>query len=220
MRFANRVPLLFQQNACAVTKSIIETSFRPYGLAQSKNALPYGPAIILVHMASVWTPYTSEAKEAIASYPEIIKEIKLALQECGRSLSMYIGKKKKLKDELKKKNYIEIYLPYIGSSLSEMLSISPAEKETMLEILKDTLEHSRTDKDIEGSIDRFKEKAKRIKSVDGEFSYYDGDDEEELVSDDSEESPEESDEDSVKKKSKKAKSTQDSELISEREGDL
>ena len=177
MRFANRVPLLFQQNACAVTKSIIETSFRPYGLSQSKNALPYGPAIILVHMASVWTPYTSEAKEAIASYPEIIKEIKLALQECGRSLAQYIGKRKKLKDELKKKNYIEIYLPYIGTSLGELLQISSADKETMLEILKETLEKSRSDKDIEESIDRFKEKAKRIKSNSGEFSYYDGDEE-------------------------------------------
>jgi DNA topoisomerase-6 subunit B len=81
MRFANRVPLLYQNSACAVTKSVLTSNWRSYGLQQSKGALPPGPLVILVHIASVWVPFTSESKEAVAHYPEIIKEFKLALQE-------------------------------------------------------------------------------------------------------------------------------------------
>jgi len=92
LRYANRVPLLYQQGACAVTRSVINTAWRNYGLSQSKGALPIGPVTLVVHIASVWVPFTSESKEAIAHYPEIIKEIKLALQECGRKLSIYIHK--------------------------------------------------------------------------------------------------------------------------------
>jgi DNA topoisomerase-6 subunit B len=173
MRFANRVPLLFQQNACAITKSLIETSFKSYGLSQSRNALPVGPAIVVVHLASVWTPYTSEAKEAIAHYPEIVREIKLAIQECGRSLWMYIGKNTKLKDELNKKGYIETYIPYITDSLKGMLELNVVETDEIYNNLKEILEHSRSDHDIENSIDKFKEKAKHLKSSNDDFGYYD-----------------------------------------------
>ncbi|MBT4651553.1 DNA topoisomerase VI subunit B [Candidatus Woesearchaeota archaeon] len=84
MRFANRVPLLYQQGACAITSSIMNTAWRNYGLQQSRTSIPVGPCTIVVHMTSVWVPFTSESKEALANYNEIVKEIKLALQECGR----------------------------------------------------------------------------------------------------------------------------------------
>ena len=44
----------------------------------------------MIHMASVWVPFTSESKEAIADYDEIRKEMKLALMECGRKLGTYL----------------------------------------------------------------------------------------------------------------------------------
>jgi DNA topoisomerase-6 subunit B len=94
-RFANRVPLLYQQGACALTEAVMSVDWKNYGLQQSGKALPVGPAIILLHMASVWAPFTSESKEAIAHYPEIIKEAKLALQEVGRALQLYLSKKRK-----------------------------------------------------------------------------------------------------------------------------
>src|SRR5208337_2660278 len=75
LRFANRVPLLYQQSSCAITKAVIQTNWRTYGLHQPKGALPVAPMAILVHVASVWVPYTSESKEAIEPYPEILKEI-------------------------------------------------------------------------------------------------------------------------------------------------
>ncbi|HIH43034.1 TPA: DNA topoisomerase VI subunit B, partial [Candidatus Woesearchaeota archaeon] len=64
MRFANRVPLLYQHGACAVTKSIVQTAWRNYGMSQSRGALPIGPCTVIVHIASVWVPFTSESKEA------------------------------------------------------------------------------------------------------------------------------------------------------------
>ena len=76
MRFANRVPLLYQQSACAVFRAAVKTDWRNYQLTQPKGALPLGPMVVFIHVASAWVPFTSESKEAIAHYPEIIKEIR------------------------------------------------------------------------------------------------------------------------------------------------
>ena len=85
IRYANRVPLLYQQSACATFKAALSTTWRNYGVSQSRGALPAGPMVIFVHMASVWVPFTSESKEAIADYDEIQKEITLALREAAES---------------------------------------------------------------------------------------------------------------------------------------
>lgn len=143
MRFANRVPLLYQQGACASTSAIQSMTWRSYGLSQSGNSIPNGPAVIVVHLASVWAPFTSEAKEAIAHYPEIIKEMKLAIQECARKLSIYVNKKGKVQDELKKRGYIEKYLPHIGIALRELLELKDYEEKNVIKILEETLEHRR-----------------------------------------------------------------------------
>ncbi len=143
MRFANRVPLLYQQGGCATTKSIVQTNWRPYGLSQSSGSLPLGPVCIIVHIASVWVPFTSESKEAIAHYPEIIKEIKLALQDCGRSLGSYINKKKRVKDELKKRGYIEKHIPHVSEALKKILDLKKDEEELVSNNLKELLEKKR-----------------------------------------------------------------------------
>src|SRR3989338_6646953 len=124
LRYANRVPLLYQQGACAVTRSVINTVWRNYGLSQSRGALPVGPVTLVVHIASVWVPFPSESKEAIAHYPEIIKEIKLALQECGRKLASYVGKKRRLQFEGKKRDYIKMFIPHVGEALKELLKLT------------------------------------------------------------------------------------------------
>jgi len=142
-RFANRVPLLYQQGACAIHKAAIETNWRNYNLSQSKGALPMGASILLVHIASVWVPFTSESKEAIAGYPEIIKEIKLAIQECGRQLGMYLRRQRRIKQEMVKRSYIETYLPYIGEALQEILELKDGQVRTVISRLKEVLEKTR-----------------------------------------------------------------------------
>lgn len=120
LRFANRVPLLYQQGSCAFTKSIIGTSWKTYGLQQSNGSIPIGPVTILLHIASVWVPFTSESKEALAHYPEIIKEIKLALQEVGRKLQSYVNKKVRVQGQLERANMFENYIPEVADSLSRL----------------------------------------------------------------------------------------------------
>ncbi len=120
MRLANRVPLLYQQGACAITEAVTETNWKPYELQQSGNNLPVGPTLILVHIASVWVPFTSEAKEAVAHYDEIIKEIKLALQECGRKLSIYIHKHIRAAEQRDKIDLFEKYIPELSNALSNL----------------------------------------------------------------------------------------------------
>jgi DNA topoisomerase-6 subunit B len=143
LRFANRVPLLYQNSACAVTKSVLGSNWRSYGLQQSKGALPSGPLLILVHIASVWVPFTSESKEAVAHYPEIIKEFKLALQEAGRQLARHIRRRRREADAHKKQSYIQKYIPHIGDALQEILALDDGERAAIVETLTDTLERSR-----------------------------------------------------------------------------
>jgi DNA topoisomerase-6 subunit B len=143
-RFANRVPLQYQQSGCAITRGALMTDWRHYGLQQSKGALPTGPMILFVHMASVWVPFTSESKEAVASYPEIIKELRLALQECGRRLGVFLRQRERLAEAEKKKSYIKSYIPHIGIALREILGLSKAEEQKVVAVLTDTLERSRT----------------------------------------------------------------------------
>jgi len=129
IRFANRVPLLFQQGACAINEAVSDISWKPYGMQQSGSNLPYGPLVVLVHLCSVWPPFTSEAKDALAHYEEIIKEIKLALQEAGRELGLWIRKNVRAKEQQDKVNLFEKYIPELASSLSDLTS----EKKTKIE---------------------------------------------------------------------------------------
>jgi len=143
LRFANRVPFQYQQGACAIYKAVAGLNWRQYGLNQARGALPSGELTIVVHMASVWVPFTSESKEAVASYPEILQEIRLALQECGRRLARHIRKSVRISRELKKRSYIEKYIPAIGEALQEILDLSDRQVSGVCNSLKDVLERSR-----------------------------------------------------------------------------
>lgn len=115
LRFANRVPLLYQQGACTITKAIETVDWRRYGLEQrGGKGIPYGPAIILVHVASTKIPFTSEAKEAIADMEEIRAEIELALRTCGRKLKTHLNKKETKSRTRVKFDIVRELLPQIA----------------------------------------------------------------------------------------------------------
>jgi DNA topoisomerase-6 subunit B len=101
---------------------------------------------ILVHVASVWVPYTSEAKEAVEPYPELVREIKLGLQECARRLSHYLQRERALQHEYERRSYIEKYLPHIGLALQDILSLDDETRDAMVMRLDDTLHASRAAK--------------------------------------------------------------------------
>jgi DNA topoisomerase-6 subunit B len=123
LRFANRVPLLYQQSACSSFKAVVETGWKNYSLQQPRGALPVGPLVIMVHMASVWVPFTSESKEAVADYDEIRKEMRLALQECGRKLGIYLRRRQRMKKESERRSIFERYIGEISTACNAITGV-------------------------------------------------------------------------------------------------
>jgi DNA topoisomerase-6 subunit B len=119
-RFANKVPLLYEEGACAITKELKKITWRSYGLSNSSGSMPSGPAIIVVHMASVWVPFTSESKASVASYPDINKELRLAIQECARSLQVYVKRKQKSALEEEKRQKFRGYSDEVSKAVAKL----------------------------------------------------------------------------------------------------
>lgn len=154
IRYANRVPLLYQQSACSTFKSVSETTWRNYGIPQSRGALPQGPMVIFVHMASVWVPFTSESKEAIADYDDIRKEIKLALRECGRRLGQFVKRRERAKSEIRRRDIFELYIEEVAEACGRLKDgkISTAKLKAQLnEIAKKRTGGEKTDKALDRS---------------------------------------------------------------------
>ena len=121
-RFANRVPLLYQQGGCVITQAISSIDWRRYGLNQpSGKGIPTGPAIFITHVSSTLIPFTSESKEAIADVPEIENEIKLAFRECARKVQQHINKKIRRVKTREKFDLITRILPEIAKKSAHML---------------------------------------------------------------------------------------------------
>ncbi|MBN1511015.1 MAG: DNA topoisomerase VI subunit B [Phycisphaerae bacterium] len=127
LRFANRVPLLYQQSGCSMYRSVVETGWNKYGLSQSRGSLPAAPMVVLVHMASVWVPFTSESKEAIADYDEIRKEIKLAIAECGRRLGVLLRRKRTKVAYARRRDVFTRYIDEVVNAVGEMTRVNRTE---------------------------------------------------------------------------------------------
>ena len=123
MRFANRVPLQYQPKACAISESVYDTKWKNYEIAQPKGSLPVGPLAIAVHLASVWVPFTSEAKEAVAHYDDLMKEMKLAVQECGRKLGIHLRAREREQSEAKRLGLFQRYIPEVAAAMASILGI-------------------------------------------------------------------------------------------------
>jgi DNA topoisomerase-6 subunit B len=122
LRFANRVPLLYQQGACVTTHAIENIDWRKYGLEQrGGKGVPVGPAIILVHIASTNVPFTSESKDSIIENTELRKEIENALKFCGRKLKTHLNKKVQ-RDKIKEKfEIVQKVLPLLAERAAEVV---------------------------------------------------------------------------------------------------
>jgi len=122
LRFANRVPLVYQQGACAITHAMESVSWKNYSLGQpTGSGVPVGPAVLLVHVASTNIPFTSESKDAIADVPEILSEVDLGLKEAARKLRRYLSRQSALSERREKEEIIRKILPRIAKKLSEIL---------------------------------------------------------------------------------------------------
>ena len=123
LRFANRVPLMYQQGGCLLTKAIESVDWRQYGLDQAGGkGVPKGPAAILVHLASTNVQFTSEAKEALADNGEVMEEARKAMLEMGRGLRKHLEKKKKMAKTKEKFELINDILPAIAEKSAQLLN--------------------------------------------------------------------------------------------------
>jgi DNA topoisomerase-6 subunit B len=123
LRFANRVPLMYQAGGCALNQAVAHVDWRRYGLEQrGGEGLPFGPAIVLVHVCSTKVPYTSEAKEAVATVDEIMEELDLALKECGRRLKTHLTKKAHRAKTREKFEIVQLILPRIAEKSAKIVN--------------------------------------------------------------------------------------------------
>lgn len=137
MRFANKVPLMYEKGSCAITEATGKVDWRRYNLPQpGGTGLPGGPLIIVVHICSVWVPFKSEAKSAVATYPIIIKEIRLALQECARQLGLYIGKKHR---DRRKQEKIDTFVKYSMEVSKAVAGLSGVKEDDVKKLMKELL---------------------------------------------------------------------------------
>lgn len=143
LRYANKIPLLFDSASCAITQSFLGVDYSRYGI-KVENKVPIGNMVFLIHMASVWVPYTNEGKTAIASYPIITKEIKLALQELVRDMSRFLGKKHRSSLFQERINLFDKYGLELAFSLSKLTGVEEkkikARIESLLEKKKEEVE--------------------------------------------------------------------------------
>lgn len=131
LRYANKIPLLYDEGVDVARKVVDSIDWRSYGVE-----FP-APLVVLVHVASTRIPYHTLGKEAIADVPEIEREIRLALQEVGRHLRRYLHKKESEIAHRKRVVEISKYFPVIADALSTSLNVK---KDRVLSNLKKLLE--------------------------------------------------------------------------------
>ncbi|WP_406656980.1 DNA topoisomerase VI subunit B [Methanolobus sp. ZRKC2] len=173
MRFANRVPLLYQQGGCVTTHAIESIKWKQYGLNQPGGGIPSGPAVILVHVASTNVPFTSESKDAVAEIPEIKDEIELAVKEVSRKLSRFLSKQDSLKKRREKEVIIKKVLPKMAQKLAVTLDkdvpdINPVVAKVMGNLLVDRIIEGNGDGNASVSI-----RVKNYSSKKCEFNIHD-----------------------------------------------
>ena len=160
LRFANRVPLVYQQGACAITNTVADIGWKNYGIDEA--SLPQGPAVIAVHVASTNVPFTSESKDAVANVPEIEKEVERAVREVARDMKDHIKKAKSRKKRKEKERVVEKLLPQMAEKVAEVVDKeTPSTDETMARILNKVTVSAEEDGDTGKTTVRVENNSKR-----------------------------------------------------------
>jgi DNA topoisomerase-6 subunit B len=133
LRFANRVPLVYQPGACGITQTIEGINWRNYKLSQSGGTgMPDGPVVLMIHVGSTNVPFTSESKDALASVPDIEHEVEQAVRAAARDLKKHLKKQKSRKKRQRKQNVIADILPTMADKLAETAETEPPAHEGSL----------------------------------------------------------------------------------------
>ena len=109
MRFANRVPLTFDQGSCAITEALKSIDWKRYGIKDFDNS----PVTLFVNIISTQVPYLSTGKQSVSPEPEIVHEIRQATMTLARKLQKHLRAKKAAKEKAMRSKVFEDYLPVI-----------------------------------------------------------------------------------------------------------
>lgn len=122
MRFANKVPLLFDSGGCGITETVKNMDWKRYGIKNFDEE----PIAVLINVVSVHVPYTSAGKQAISNEEDLSSEIKFALMEASRGVQKFISGRKKENELANKKKVVSRYIEQLSFDLA-MLSGEKAE---------------------------------------------------------------------------------------------
>ncbi|WP_461864144.1 DNA topoisomerase VI subunit B [Thermococcus sp.] len=125
LRYANRVPLLFDAGSCVTTTAARSIDWKRYKVDDIERA----PLTLMINVISVHVPYTSTGKQSIANEEEILNEIRLAIMDAARRLQTYLSGKHRKLHQVKRRRTFEKYLPEIARSLS----VLTGEREEVIE---------------------------------------------------------------------------------------
>ena len=114
-RFANRIPLLYDEGSDVVLKVVNDTDWGRYKVRSDSASM-----VIVSHICSTRVPYKTVGKENVADRPEIERELRLALQFLSRKLSSYMSKKGQAEMAKKRANLYSKYLPLIAQFCTEL----------------------------------------------------------------------------------------------------
>ncbi|MEN6291782.1 MAG: DNA topoisomerase VI subunit B, partial [Methanobacterium sp.] len=109
MRFANRVPLTFDQGSCGITEALKSIDWKRYGIRDLENA----PITVFVNIVSTHVPYMSTGKQSVAPEAEIMQEVRQATMKIARSLQKYLNAKRAAKEEAMRAQIFETLVPVV-----------------------------------------------------------------------------------------------------------
>ncbi len=107
-RFANKIPLLYDEASDVSYRVIAAMNWRRYKVA------PEMPIAIVVHICSTKVPYKTVGKEFISDRPEVRREVANALREVARQLQHFLSKQEHVHNEKKRLGIFSKYLPKIA----------------------------------------------------------------------------------------------------------
>jgi DNA topoisomerase-6 subunit B len=128
MRFANRVPLTFDQGSCAITEGLKSIDWKRYGIRDLDNA----PVTIFVNIVSTQVPYLSTGKQSVAPEPEILHEVRQTTMKIARKLQKYIRAKRAAKEEEMRSKVFDTYVPVILREAANLAETEVPEYEPVL----------------------------------------------------------------------------------------
>jgi len=113
-RYANRIPLLYDEGSDVVLKVVHDTDWGRYKI---KGEPPF---IIVSHICSTRIPYKTAGKENVADRQEIERELRLALQFLSRKLASFMSKRGQAEMAKKRANLYAKYIPMIAEFCTEL----------------------------------------------------------------------------------------------------